>query len=344
MTFSKLFKGRLPMYLLFWAVSFYVCLEVFSRTDEIRLIDVIYTFLFHVPMVYAVTLHSGHLIKNFLAKGKYWLYGLMLFFLFASTYFLYKFTFEFLSGWIFPDFFLVGVYTGLELGGFVLIYLVLSSSLEFSRTWFSEINARTRVAELESEKTSTELKALRAQVNPHFLFNSLNAIYGESLKGSDKTPKMILQLSDMLRYVLDKMEAESVPLKEEVAYLQNYVDMQKNRLNDPQKVRFNIVGNMNGYAISPLLLINFLENCFKHADLQKDSGFIRMNLSLNDRHLKLTTRNTIRGQIDDVEESSGLGIENARKRLELAYPNAYSLDISEDNQHYEINLNIDLKV
>jgi LytS/YehU family sensor histidine kinase len=155
---------------------------------------------------------------------------------------------------------------------------------------------------------------------------------------------MILQLSDMLRYVLDKMEAESVPLKEEVAYLQNYVDMQKNRLNDPQKVRFNIVGNMNGYAISPLLLINFLENCFKHADLQKDSGFIRMNLSLNDRHLKLTTRNTIRGQIDDVEESSGLGIENARKRLELAYPNAYSLDISEDNQHYEINLNIDLKV
>jgi hypothetical protein len=342
MKLSEILKGRLPIYLLFWAVSFYVCLRLFSRTDEIRFVDVIYTFLFHIPFVFAVTFHSSHLMKHFLAKRRFYFYGSALFNLFFATYFLYQLTFDPIAGWLFPDYYLVGVYSLAEIFGFTLIYLLLSSSLEFSRSWFSGIKAKTRVAELESEKSATELNALKAQVNPHFLFNSLNAIYGESLKGSVKTPNMILQLSDMLRYVLDKMEADSVPLKEEVDYLQNYVDMQMNRLNHPEKVQFNLMGELNGYKISPLLLINFIENCFKHADLQNESGFIRITIRVQNGSLKLNTQNTTRDQRDEVEQHSELGIDNARKRLELAYPNAYTLDISEDEQLFEINLNIDL--
>ncbi|MFN1835116.1 sensor histidine kinase [Balneola sp. MJW-20] len=342
MQFSKIFNGRLLMYLIFWAVSFYVCLELFSRNNEIQLIDVIYAFLFHIPMVFAVTVHSLHHIQNFLAKQRFLVYGFMLFFLVIATFFLYEFTFGPLSKWLFPDFYLVGVFSPAEVLGFTLIYLILSSSLEFSRTWFGEIKARTRVAELETEKTLSELKALRAQVNPHFLFNSLNAIYGESLKGSDKTPKLILQLSDMLRYVLDKMDLDKVPLEEEVTYLKNYIDMQKRRLDHPEKVQFNVVGEIAENEISPLLLINFLENCFKHADLQDVNGFITIDLRVNDGSLELSTRNTILKQIDTLDSGTGLGIGNAQKRLELAYPDAYTLNLSDDGTLYELNLRMNL--
>lgn len=343
MKFSKIFNGRLLMYLIFWAVSFYVCLELFSRNNEIQIIDVIYTFLFHIPMFFAVSVHSGHLIKNFLAKRRFVLYGLMLIFLLASTFFLYKFTFSTLSGWIFADFYLVGVYHPAEILGFTLIYLILSSSLEFSRSWFGAIQSRARIAELETEKTETELKALRAQVNPHFLFNSLNAIYSEALKRSEKTPNLILQLSDMLRYVLDKLDVAQVPLEEEFAYLQNYINMQKQRLNHPEKVQFNTIGDLSSYKISPLLLINFIENCFKHAELQSERGFITIDIRLKEGMLHLKTRNTIREQIDEISQYSGLGIGNAKKRLEMVYAGNYELTVSDDGEIYETNLNIKLR-
>jgi sensor histidine kinase YesM len=330
------------MYSLFWAISFYICLEVFSRTGEYRKIDVIYTFLFHIPMIFAVTTHSGLFLEKILAKGRYVLYSISLFLLLVTTILVYHFTFNYLSSWLFEDYFLVGVYSNSEFLGLITIYLILGSSLEFSKTWFGEVKAKAKLAEVESEKVAAELKALRAQVNPHFLFNSLNTIYSEALKKSDKAPRLILKLSDMLRYVVDKMEQEQVALAEEVEYLTHFVDLNKERLNEPEKVTFKVEGNPSNARIVPLLLIIFVENCFKHGDLTDDDSSIQIKLKLEEKSLMLYCKNSVFENPKGHTESLKSGIENAKRRLELAYKGRYSLDINSQVNFYETTLKMEL--
>lgn len=332
---------KLLIYLLFWVVSFYIGLEVFSRTDEFRTIDVIYTFLFLLPFVLAVSIHSFHFIPNYLAKSRFWLYGLSLFALFGFTFSLYQISFLYLSEWFFPEYYLVGVYYPHEILGFLIFFLLISSSLEFARNWFEGLQAKSRVSELETEKVASELKALRAQVNPHFLFNSLNTIYSEALKKSDKAPKLILKLSDMLRYVVDKMEQDLVSLEEEIEYLQNFVELHKERLNDPSKVKFLIPDDFESLKIAPLLLLNFVENAFKHADLTDDKSFISIDLSIQEKQLTLNCSNSF-FQSETKNNSFGSGIENAKRRLELAYPDSHFLNIQANENTYHLELKLEL--
>lgn len=328
------------MYLGFWAVSFYTGLEVFSRTGEIRTIDVIYTFLFHVPFIIIVSLHAFLLVPNYLAKSRFWLYGLTLVILLGIVYPTYNFSFLILSEWLFPGYYLVGVYGYLEVVGIAFLYLIISSSLEFGRSWFESLKARSKIAELESEKRVSELKALRAQVNPHFLFNSLNTIYSEALKKSDKAPALILKLSDMLRYVVDKMEQEQVPLEEEIEYLTHFMDLHKERLNEPEKVRFSSEGDFTGKHIAPLLLIIFVENCFKHADLTDEDAFISIQIKLEEGELILHCKNTFYEKENRATQGFGAGLQNAKRRLELVYEGKYSLDINQNENLYELTLKL----
>jgi LytS/YehU family sensor histidine kinase len=254
----------------------------------------------------------------------------------------YNFSYLLLSEWLFPNYYVVGTYNPWEIYGFVIIYLVVSSSLEFGRSWFSALQSKNKIVELESEKVAAELKALRAQVNPHFLFNSLNTIYSEALKKSEKAPSLILKLSDMLRYVVDKMDQEKVSLKEEVEYLRHFVDLNKERLNEPEKVTFHVSGDFSGMMISPLLLIIFVENCFKHGDLTDPDAAIRIELETSNDELLLYCKNTVFEKEERASESLGTGIENAKKRLELAYQNRYKLEINSQADFFETSLKINL--
>ncbi|MAO66494.1 MAG: hypothetical protein CL666_16000 [Balneola sp.] len=334
---------KLFLYLVFWAISFYVGLELFSRTDEIRAIDVVYTLLFMLPFVFVVSVHAFHLVPNYLAKSMFWAYGLTLLCLLGTIFPIYNFSYLILSEWFFPQYYLVGNYTPFEVMGFGLLFILISSSLEFARSWFEGLQAKNRVSELETEKVASELKALRAQVNPHFLFNSLNTIYSEALKRSEKAPKLILKLSDMLRYVVDKMDQDRVLLQEEIDYLKNFAELHKERLNEPSKVKFILSGDFNSYKISPLLLLNFVENSFKHADLTEDNAFISIEISTKGKVLILKCSNSFYGDSSLKDKSSGSGIENAKRRLELSYPDRHYLHIgkSENTYHLELKLELD---
>jgi len=334
---------KLLIYFLFWAVSFYVILGFFSRTDGTRLIDIIYTFLFILPFMVVVTIHSYHFIPNYLAQSKFWLYGLSSFLLLGFTIIAYNFSFLFLSEWFFPGYYLVATYDPHEVIGFAVLFLLISSSLEFARYWFEGLQAKKMVSELKTENIASELKALRAQVNPHFLFNSLNTIYNEALKKSDKAPQLILKLSDMLRYVVDKMNQDKVLLGDEINYLKNFITLHKQRLNDPEKVSFDLDGNTGSQKIAPLLLINFIENCFKHADLTTDDSFISIRLALNDSDLILHCQNTMYIESSSRPKNTGAGLQNAKRRLELAYAERHNLEISEDEKVYSLKLNMKLE-
>lgn len=341
MALNKVFSMKLLMYVLFWVVSFYIGLEIFSRTDEIRAIDVIYTFLFMLPFMVVITIHSFHFIPNYLAKSRFWLYGISTLISLGFTISVYNISFLYLSDWFFPGYYLVGIYDPLEVMGFAVFFLLISSSIEFSHSWFEGLRAKNRVSELETEKIASELKALRAQVNPHFLFNSLNTIYSETLKKSDKAPILILKLSDMLRYVVDKMDQELVSLDEEVEYLKNFIELHKERLNEPSKLKFSISGDYESLKIAPLLLLNFVENAFKHADLTDDESYISIDLSTRKKQLMLKCANSF-FHSDSKTNSSGSGIENANRRLELAYPKRHSLQIKETDNTYHLKLKLEL--
>lgn len=342
MKLPKLNISKLLSYIIFWAVSFYFGLEFFSRTGEPRLVDVIYTFLFLLPFFVIVSIHSYHFIPNYLAKSRFWLYGISLFLLLLFSIPLYHDSFLYLSAWLFPGYYLVGIHNPFEIFGFAVLFLLVSSSLEFGRNWFEGLKAKKQLSELETENIASELKALRAQVNPHFLFNSLNTIYSEALKKSDKAPALILKLSDMLRYVVDKIDEERVPLADEIEYLKNFVALHKERLNDPSKVKFIISGDSKSRHIAPLLLLNFVENAFKHADLTEDDAFILIQISTQDQDFTLKCVNSYYSGSSQNSAASGSGLQNAKRRLELAYPNQHTLHIEQNEQTYELELKLEL--
>ena len=340
---SNLIRSRYFQLGFFWILSFWITLEIFSQTETLRILDLIYVGLFHIPMIFVVHAHDRLLFNRLLLNGKYIGYSISFFFMLGATYFIYLFSFGQLSSWFFPDYYMVAIYEPFEVLLFSLIYVFVFQMIDITRSWFSQQQDIARLAQLEEENKEAELKALRSQVNPHFLFNSLNAIYNESINKTDKAPKMILQLSDLLRYVLDQIGSDRATLKDELDYLSNYVEMQLMRLNDPDKVKYTVVGDPGELTIAPLLLINFVENCFKHADLQKPESYIHIRLTIKDHTLEFSAENTI--PVQSYSESvlrAGTGIENSRKRLELAYPNKFGLELSSDEHIFKTNLFMEL--
>jgi len=326
---------------LFWVVSFVVLLRLFTRTEEIRTIDIIYTALFHVPLLAGV-IWNQIALRHFLEKGKKAAYFLA--FLMAVIFIvqIYPLTFDLLAPILFPDYYFITVYEWYEIGGIGLIYVSMSLLLYLAKGWFKQQESIAQLAQLKEEKTVSELQALRARINPHFLFNSLNTIYGETLKKSDKAPKLILELSDLLRYVVDHSDESMVPLKRELEYIQKFVHLQKERTNHPDRIQLVIETDDENLMLPPLLLITFIENCFKHGSVSEENDFIHIYIRTEGKKLTLQTKNTINEKAFTPDQKSSLGLENARRRLDLSLPNAHSLDYDSKGNEFHLALILEL--
>jgi LytS/YehU family sensor histidine kinase len=193
------------------------------------------------------------------------------------------------------------------------------------------------------EKALNELSALKAQINPHFLFNNLNTIYSLASKKDDRTKDVILKLSDFLRYVLYDTTSESIPLEKEVEIIRTYVELQKERVNPLLTgVDLNLEGNFLNAHIIPLLLLPLAENCFKHG-IGKEPGKIQIYIGFNGKQLLFKTENTIALREKALENGNGgIGIKNVEKRLNLLYPNRYSLHFEEKDGMYKVELKVNL--
>ncbi len=210
-----------------------------------------------------------------------------------------------------------------------------------------DANAREKkLRAIEKEKFTAEMSLLKAQINPHFLFNTLNSLYSLTLAGSKKSAEMVLRLSDLTRYMLYEASANTVSLKDEIAYIENYISIEQMRFADRLDLSFQYSGDTTDKSISPLLLLPFIENAFKHG-IQDSSGWITINLKVDDSFLYL--------KVDDsflylkVENSysmpikgkePGLGLANVKRRLELAYPGKYELNIRQSDDIYSVNLKL----
>jgi len=211
------------------------------------------------------------------------------------------------------------------------------------RLFSQKITKEKQEATLRNENLLSEMKFLKSQVNPHFLFNSLNNIYTLVLLKQDKAPAMLMKLSEMLRYMLYECNDEQVPLKKEITYINNYIELQQLKTEYPQNIRIDINGMDHNILIPPLLLIPFIENSFKHSKIEDvATGWVSISINCSAKQIDFIIANSIPSTVIVKDKTSGIGLENAKRRLELLYPKKYKLQINRYPQEFSVRLTINI--
>lgn len=202
-----------------------------------------------------------------------------------------------------------------------------------------KINSRWR--KTEEEKLSTQLSYLKGQINPHFLFNTLNSIYYLASEKSEKTPDAIIRLSNMMRFVITEANQDMVSLTKEISYVTNFIELQKLRLGHTAVLNYKISGSTIDKKIAPLILIPFVENTFKHGVNPEEISVISIEIEINDQELVLKVENKkVKKQTKEVK--SGLGIQNAKNRLALLYPQKHQLSVEDLANDFKVTLKLQL--
>jgi two-component sensor histidine kinase len=194
----------------------------------------------------------------------------------------------------------------------------------------------------KEEKLNAEIAFLKAQINPHFLFNTLNSIYSLAITNSEKTADAVVKLSGMMRYTVSEADKEYVSLQQEVDYLNNYIQLQMLRVADRTKVTHDLGGEFDAYRIAPFLLIPFVENAFKYGVSPEEDSWLGIELRNDKGAITLSVRNKKASIRHDMDHNTGLGIKTTQRRLQLLYPGRHSLDIIETPDEFTVLLTIQL--
>lgn len=344
MTMQDFFKKNkiAIIHLAFWAVyfSFFFYQISFGGGKEGATSEALREAFFHVLFVVIIVyINYSFLLPRFLKDHrflKYLLSFIFFFILVTGSYILMKRA-ETEGSRLYEMF--SSVRFMIHYSVTVLFIVVFISMFRFVEEWFG-IEARKR--EMENEKLNSELRFLKEQINPHFLFNTLNSLYYLATIQSPHTPEVIVKLSRMMRYMLYDSNRAKVTLQQEIDYMQNFIELEKMRIGRAVPITFDTHGPLSSIFIVPLILNTFVENSFKHGLNNPDSdGFIRIRIHADPARLTFTAENSKSGN-PDRKEKSGIGLQNVRRRLELSYPGKHTLHITEDEHTYKVHLTLDL--
>lgn len=229
------------------------------------------------------------------------------------------------------------LYMFINFFGILFLALAFASAIRIARDSFTR----------RQQEKEAELKLLKAQLNPHFLFNTLNNLYGLSVVKSEKLPDLMLKLSDLLRYSLYETKEMQVPLAKEVQYLENYISLEKIRLEDTTDIQFTTTGNTSSLYIAPMLFMVFVENAFKHlGGVENNKSRVVVSLTIDQDRLVFICENTmdpLGKEYEQLEqEGSGIGLQNVKKRLALQYPDMHELTTTVKNNQYKTTMTLNL--
>lgn len=327
-------------YLAFWGISMVILANHFAYGSSVERIDWIYTFLFHLSLWIGVSVNSFVLIPRFLARKSYLVYMACFIVLVTVTVYMNQLTFTHIADWLFPRYFFISYFEWYDLLIYVLAYLGITSLIQFSRSWFEETESQRTLAELKKAKVEQDLQSLKAQIQPHFLFNSLNTIYGLVRRKSDLAGDAVLTLSDLLRYTIRHSESTWVTLSDELEYVQQYLNLQRLRTDSPEKV--NLMVNLQDKSadrinIPPLVFLPFIENAFKYGD-----GEIRAEIVTEGNALIFRCENPVVS--GNQVSGTGTGVQKTRKLLDLMYQDRYSLDLKTGIDTFIVTLKIPIDV
>lgn len=218
----------------------------------------------------------------------------------------------------------------------------IAASIKLLKYWYVQ---RKQTLEAEQQRTAAELKLLKAQLHPHFLFNTLNNLYSHTLEFSPRSPEIVLKLSALLRFMIYESNSQRISLAKEIDLLQNYISLEELRYGDRLDLSVSITGDIEKYQIAPLLLLPFLENAFKHGtSKQIDQCWISFDLTLDGSLVKFKLINSIDPETEEETSSGGLGLENVRKRLEILYREKYTLETQKLEEVYVLNLELEVEM
>jgi len=218
------------------------------------------------------------------------------------------------------------------------VIIILGTISRIYEQWIENDKIKT---EIEAQKSKTELEALKNQLNPHFLFNSLNSIYSLTVKKSNDAPEAVIMLSELMRYMLYIANNDKVLLKDELQYVENYLQLQRMRIAKSENVKTSIKGAISAQKISPLLFISYIENAFKYGTDFNGNTDVSIDINVKEDELQFKCANLI-GSRNKDEENSGIGLQNTKERLELLYPKKHWLTIEEKDNQFVVDLKLKL--
>ena len=343
-------KYRVIKHILLWGVTWFLLILFFTEgwKDPLRLI---YRGLpLIASLLILVAINLTYLLPKLYFKRKLGLYFLVSFFLFVGLIWLLNnelliFS-EFAEKYVVPENFFEQKNRRQSLTWlrfFIPLSISFVGSTLVELTHFANKKEKAAIS-IEKEKLDTEMKFLKSQVNPHFLFNALNNIYALTVIKSDKAPDNLMRLSEMLRYMLYDSNDGKVPLHKEIDYLENYISLASLKDSRGLNIRVEIDKSQPGLKVAPLLFIPFVENAFKHSKIEDlKNGFIKIFLKTSSEQIEFSVENSIPSVPFKKDKLGGIGLTNTKKRLDLLYPYKHLLNISDSGKVYSVILKLDLK-
>jgi len=304
--------------------------------------DIKYLLLcFMLSAVLIMTFYFNYLvlIPKYLLVKKYWPYMLLLLLTVAIVFFV--------SGaiFLFSDFNPEKLAQTHPIIEKIIPVIIINAVALWLLTIVSSVlwAAYNRLKQAESEKLSAQIASLKSQINPHFLFNTLNNIYATAIDTSPKAADMVDKLSEMMRYTMKDTQQDFVLLEDEINYINNFIELQKLRLDRRIKLEYYGPGYIPSLQVAPMLLIPFIENAFKHGVNSEQKSSISITIAINKTELQLNVVNNKVSVQRDISERSGLGIENTRRRLNMIYPSKHLLVINDTEKEFFVSLYINLQ-
>jgi len=356
--FSKEKKYRLQRHLSFWIFWWIFFAILYSYTAKVTLlpnfqrlpIAIVDSILFLIPHMFLAYSLMYYIIPKFIFKGKYIGTGILvlLFFFFTAcisaligTYVLpvirnnlFAISYSDPANSSFLLSLLAGLRGAITIGG-------LAAAIKLMKHWYVK---EQRNLELQKENSEAQLQLLKAQVHPHFLFNTLNNIYSYSQDTSPVAAKMITNLSDLLRYILYEGNQRLVPLSKELKMLQDYINLEKVRYGNKLELHLDLPSQTNGFYIAPLLLLPLIENCFKHGTSNMlEQPWINLQVDIQGKQLRMKLLNGKIKESGMILQSNGIGIKNIQERLALLYPGNHELTITNEEEVFIVNLKVELQ-
>jgi two-component system LytT family sensor kinase len=325
------------LHLVFWMIIglvwLYLRYEDYTSFTQASVV----TFVKVVDLAIVIYLANLLLVPKFLYKKSYLVFALSFIGLVAVSSFLKMLTLAAVRGETLTN---INIKEAIYNNFITQFFLVLASIALKSAVDY--IQLQKRMAEVAKEKAEAELNFLKAQINPHFLFNSLNAVYFLIDKKNIQAREALHKFSEMLRYQLYECGDSRIPIEKEIGFLKDYVDLQQLRVNENTSIEFCCGKEVQQFSIEPLLLIPFVENSFKHLSHFSDKqNEVQINLSRQNGSMHFSVYNTTE-QKKELQKSGGIGLANVQKRLELLYPGKHKLEVKEKDGWFGIELNLSL--
>ncbi|WP_026776761.1 sensor histidine kinase [Polaribacter sp. Hel_I_88] len=335
------------LHLLFWVVVWFFFSSFFSVGSSNENFIFWFSTLLSLIAIVSSYVFVYHLIPNFLIVKKQKLFVLYTFY--ACVFIVCAVLMTVVFGFVFFYNLEYQKMPGLTKNSgvilvCVLLIIVLASAFKILKHNFKSLEEKktleNKFLQTKLQLKEQELQFLKMQIHPHFLFNTLNTLYGFALKKSDQAPEMILKLSSLLDYILYQVDKPLVHLQDEITHIEDYISLEKSRFQEGLGITFNKNIDIEVFEISPMLLLPFVENAFKHGSQINGVVEVTINLKVDENELNFTIENS---SIKKENSKKGIGLENIKKRLEMLYQKDYFLEILQEDNVFKVNLKITKK-